>query len=740
MKLKEYPEKIRPYVFHGVALEVDAISGKVSEMWAQGKCPFCGKEDHFHVSQDTGQYSCKRCSAKGNAYTFIAKLHEMSMGFTSDAAYQKLASQRKLSVEGLKEAGVCKSKLRPMDWLVPSYNMEGKIGNLSRWTVLEKGKKRQMLGTPGCVHHLFGLDAWDEDKGTAYIVEGIWDVIAMRDTLRIAKPKSDDANKLVKTKYPSRSLEASSNVVGTSSSVFKDGWVSLFDGKDTVVAYDNDAPDEESGVSAGWAGSERVIRMLASGQASSVEVLEWGPSGFDEAIEPGWDIRDQLTHNGSPVRSLQNMLERVVEPPKDWLEGNNGSAEKKNDLVPKHCEKFSEVRASWEKALRWTPGLDNTLAVMLATSGSTLLQGDQIWLRVIGPPGSAKTTLCEAMTVSETIVPISMQTGFHSGWRGGKGDGDEKGKSASLIPRIDRKTVIIKDGDTLLTSPNLSQTLAELRDIYDGVSRAIYRNKTEAAYSGLRITFIIAGTKSLSRLNRSFLGDRFLDCIIYDRERDANPELEKDILNRSASQALRRMRSAHDGTSDNLNEERMSDAMRLTAGYLEYLRDNCEDLINQIDFPMKMETLCTELGTAVAFLRARPDKEDEDEDQEVELATRLTSQFVRMTACLCMALNKKKPDKEVIKIVKKVARDTGRGLNYKIINNVLQTEGGMDVKSLASVTRKSETAVRTRLQFLREIGVMKTQSRNNNSGVRGRNRHYWIVTREAKRVFNKLKG
>jgi len=111
-------------------------------------------------------------------------------------------------------------------------------------------------------------------------------------------------------------------------------------------------------------------------------------------------------------------------------------------LVPEPCTSYEVLVASWRKALKWTPSLDTTLAAMLATSASTKLQGDQLWLRVVGPPGTAKSTLCEALAVDkDNTHSISIQKGFHSGY---KGSGAQKGKDSSLIPRIDGKTVITK--------------------------------------------------------------------------------------------------------------------------------------------------------------------------------------------------------------------------------------------------------------------------------------------------------
>lgn len=49
------PEKLKPYLFHGVNL--NWTSGQQTGE-ATGQCPFCGREDKFTVNIETGQYRC----------------------------------------------------------------------------------------------------------------------------------------------------------------------------------------------------------------------------------------------------------------------------------------------------------------------------------------------------------------------------------------------------------------------------------------------------------------------------------------------------------------------------------------------------------------------------------------------------------------------------------------------------------------------------------------------------------
>jgi len=197
--------------------------------------------------------------------------------------------------------------------------------------------------------------------------------------------------------------------------------------------------------------------------------------------------------------------------PEEWLTGPSGKARK--ELYPAHCESWKELVCAWRKAMRWTDGLDRCLGVVLAAIVSTPLPGTQLWVKVVSPASTGKSELAEAAAVSKKyIMAKSTIRGFHSGYQTDK-DGKEDN---SLISKLSGKTLVTKDGDTLLRSPNLEQILSEARDLFDCVSRTHYRNKQSKDYTGIRMTWILFGTSSLRMIDSSELGERFLDCIIME--------------------------------------------------------------------------------------------------------------------------------------------------------------------------------------------------------------------------------
>ena len=238
--------------------------------------------------------------------------------------------------------------------------------------------------------------------------------------------------------------------------------------------------------------------------------------------------RRRETSSGTKLERLELLLDRLVEIPEDWVkeEGSNNSG---GDVQCLDCTSYEDMIDAWGKALKWTDGLDCALSVMLASITSTLSVGDPLWVKIISPPSGGKSVLCEALSVNRYhVIAKSTLRGFHSGF----GDGQE---DHSLISKVNGKTLVMKDGDTLLQSPNLSQILSEGRDLYDGASRTSYRNKASKDYTGLRMTWILCGTSSLRSIDSSELGERFLDCVIMD---GIDEELEEEILDRVVTQAM----------------------------------------------------------------------------------------------------------------------------------------------------------------------------------------------------------
>ncbi len=711
--LRESAKWLKPFLFHGVDLDEREGSDQ-----AIGACPFCGKEGKFCVSTKDGLWDCKVCGVKGNPSTFVRQLHSASKSATTDYS-SLLASRRLISSSTLASWGVVRS-LGGKEWLVPGYGIDGKVNQLYRYCRTEKGMR--LLATPELNHQLHGVNLFDPKKETVYVCEGPWDGMALWEMLRVAKRTSDGG--LTLTSNEEASLLGNANVIAVPGcSVFPPHWTPLLAGKKVVLLYDNDYPivnGERVTPSAGYMAMKKVARVLSSSEEppKSIHFLNWGEDGYDVDSPDGYDVRDLLSDSGNTPQErldgLMELLELVYPIPEHWIEGRTEGAKKSGgteiECVP--CDKWEVLQLAWRKAMKWTDGLDRALTVMLGCVVSTKAVGDQLWAKIIGPPACGKSTLCEALSVAKKhVLAKSTIRGFHSGFQSDRGGTEDN----SLIASLRDKTLVTKDGDTLLQSPNLGQILSEARDLYDSTSRTHYRNKMSRDYEGVRMTWILCGTSSLRSIDSSELGERFVDCVIME---EIDEELEDEILLRVAYRSERNMSFESNGRAEDQQDPDLTKAMQLTGGYINWLRENGRDLLASTVTPPWALQKCIHLGKFVAYMRARPSKQ-QDESEERELSTRLVSQHVRLMKCLAVVLNRNPIDEEVMRRVTQVALDTSRGKVLTIAKYLYDAgEEGLTATALSIYTNHKANDDRILLRFLRKIKAVKllTKERNEETG------------------------
>jgi hypothetical protein len=429
------------------------------------------------------------------------------------------------------------------------------------------------------------------------------------------------------------------------------------------------------------------------------------------------------------LRRLETLWQFVVEPPEEWIKEGSESSVNKIDLI--ECESYASLLSAWEEAMQWTEGLDHALSVMLASITSTLSLGDQLWVKVLAPAASGKSTLCEALSANaKYVMAKSTIRGFHSGF----GDGDE---DHSLVSRLNGKTLIIKDGDTLLQSPNLSQILSEARDIYDTVSRTSYRNKNSRDYTGIRCTILLCGTSSLRALDSSELGERFLDCVMMDGICD---DMEDAVLQRVAKKARANLCLESGDALESQDHPDMLRAKALTGGYIDYLRRNATSLLKSCEFSEKRLNRCARFAKLVAYMRARPSTM-QTVDAERECAYRLASQFIRLANCLGVVFNRSEVDDDILKRTRRVALDTARGPVMEMTHVMYEHgEEGIEPSVLAKLTTIRDSDVRGLLRFLRKIKVVEPFESVSKGKSEGRHTRKvkWKLTDQLTRLYEEV--
>lgn len=737
----ELPEKLRPYDFHGIGF---SGSGNIRK----ADCPFCDKEGHFYVNVGTGQFSCKRCLEEGNTFTFLQKVFDYSMKNTSDKALLTMSKDRGIPISEFKEWGLCKSCIND-EWLLPGYNTKNALANL--YKIVKQEGKWKAYSTPGCNMHPFGTKLLNKSQKILWTCEGPWDGMKLRFALKNLRSKTSShdpeaqLHKLVdfspkkdKEHKPLLDLHGVMSVPGAGN--FAPGWVDYMEGRQVRLVFDNDHPKKnpKTGLISkpGSDGQKRVVKLVGeSGRfVDSIYKIMWGKAGYDKSLPTGYDVRDMLNDHGDLV-GLQSLMERLI------LTKDQSALVSEDEIVevldPLPRKNFGQLCQDWHKSLHFTQPMCDTLAVTLAAVISTTLKGEQLFLRVIGPPGSGKSTIAEAITAArEYVFAKSILTGFHSGYTATKKQGDgKKRRDPSLVPMIQNKMVIMKDADTLTSAPNKDKILSELRDIYDGASRTQYRTGEGKDYENIRCSFLLCGTDELRLLNKSFLGDRFLDCEIMADGSNNKPYLDSAVAN--AYELFASSVQPSEGGSEAWGANQLL-LKRATIGFINHLKASLGS-ITPPTFPKEAQEKIKGIGQLLAYMRARVHREGKDllYRPRAELATRLSAQFTKLAGCLAIVLGRRSIDKEVMRIVQKVSNDTAVGFQSEITQYLASNKRGLSSHQLAIELQLSESTVRRWLKDMQELGIARSAEKSNNSGIRGRNLHLWELTSEVRSLWEK---
>lgn len=324
-----------------------------------------------------------------------------------------------------------------------------------------------------------------------------------------------------------------------------------------------------------------------------------------------------------------------------------------------------------------------------------------------------KTRFCDGLLVSKHCHALEYLTGFFSGKT------DEHGNDYSLISRVNRKCMITPEGDIMMQNPNFVQIMSETRRIFDGTVSATFKTQLEdKRYGGLRTPWIIAGTPSMLEKDHASLGDRFLKMYM-----ESPPQNERrEILKRVSRAALEAVATQADG--EELVGAKLKEAYQLTGGYINWLRDNTH-LLGEIKVAEHHLEHCEYLAEFVAFLRARPTKDDDSINTKEE-PNRLGGTFVRLMCCEAMVLNKTEVDDEVMRRIQKGALHTGRGIVLDILTIMRASENQyISCKALAVQMDITEEKIQKVLRFLGKIGGLQLSS---SAGVKRSTKPLWGFT------------
>lgn len=633
--------------FYGQWLDLEPINN--SQNWRyKATCPFHSGDSKasFHVDKD-GRYKCFGCEASGDIFDFYAQenalntsddfpqvLEELSDDFgikisdngkkdtwnyipgsVVETLHENLTSSPKLKyltqVRGLSEEVIETYKLGydGQRYTIPVFTKSGRVRDIRRydpqkqdfknlpWKTFHDKKAAEKLGielnwNDGAEKYepankgngspyLFPLYPKDPFKGKEIMVcEGEFDAL----------------------RAITEGFNAVTNTGGVSS--WKDKWTDKLEGKNVVLALDNDKAGEE----------ETKKRAKQLEKADKLKVVEWS-----EDFPEGGDVSDWLNDGKD--------LTKVAKPIKPGY-----------DVSPNSLQEAKEVFNKWLYLED-----DSFLDVVFGAIVANRFDADPTWLMIIAPPGGTKSETIRAFFDSSETYDLSSLTSSSliSGDREAEGD-------PSLLPKLDGKVVLIKDFTMILDlhKEERKEILGTLRDAYDGEAAKAFGTGEIKRYES-QFGLITGVTPVIDQYSsvQSTLGERFL-------------KIRPQIGNQK-KQATKALENAQ-------NKGKMREELKEAAhGVLaqdydslpEYEEGLAEKLISLAQF--------TAIGRS-SVNRGHGGKEILS-DPAAEIPTRLVQQFGTLAKGIAIVKGHKEVGEPEYNLIKQVAKDTVAKRDEKVL-------------------------------------------------------------------------
>jgi hypothetical protein len=503
--------KLRIFETHGVH-----ITGESGDQLI-GYCPFTGKDDKFYINEKTFLWDSKTGGQHGNINDFLRLTADRYQKMLTPELLAKLAHDRKLPISAFTPWGI---GWTGRAYSIPVRDARGKVVDIRMFSI---GGKNGVISTAGVEVGLLGADRLGQHPSwPVYLCEGEWDAVALRWLLE--------------------HLGVDGVVLGLpGAGTFKPDWASWLSGRRVHTLYDHDGAGEK--------GEQLAYERLHT----AVQLLTF--VHWSDSLPEGFDVRDWIVRGAvekkTPKKAWRGLTEMFRTDPRQTRLEDNGSddADGSGDKGP---DAPSAVRESkWKQPptlddvhsefRRWlyldsTDGID----IMLATAISQQIDGEPVWMFIVGPPGSAKTETLSSLSWVENIYMTSSVTP-HSLISGAN---YKDGADPSLIPKLDGKVMVIKDFTSIMSMRDneKDEIFGILRDAYDGKCGKEFGNGVVRRYES-RFTVLAAVTPSIYALGSSHaaLGERFLKFGIGDNlvHHDEDAVIDRAITNINKETTMR---------------------------------------------------------------------------------------------------------------------------------------------------------------------------------------------------------
>jgi len=345
------------------------------------------------------------------------------------------------------------------------------------------------------------------------------------------------------------------------------------------------------------------------------------------------------------------------------------------------------------------------LAVAVALSGR--LEGDPLWLMVVGPSSGGKSEIINAIDGVPWVSMVSTLTAntFLSGMK----NGDQE---TSLLKRIGNGTIAFKDFTTLLSMPrDLQQQLfAQLREIFDGrmVKETGQGNRIE--WIG-KISLIAGVTEAIHSQSQRFagMGTRALMYTMPDQDRlDTARRAQENVLTIKAKR------------------------LEVQAGFSEYMLSMVQDIpkpLPTVSEEEKSEML--ELANFASLARSPVERGFKDDMQLVlsaEMPMRMAGQMYMMASIFTWMYGSF--TEECRKIIIKVALDS-IPKQRRISLRLLAEYAKVSTKGMAVHLHYPTNTIRQWLEDCCALGLCDREAKGGQQG------DYWTIKEEYRAFMEK---
>ena len=598
------------------------------------------------------------------------------------------------------EFGWCRQSLR---WLFPVYNAQKSLIDLRSWN-----EKSHIYGTAGRKVGLWGIDQAHQAY-TIWICEGEWDAIILRHITQ------------------NLSIEDTGVVAVPGADTLKKEWLSWFTDKEVVLAYDHDG--------AGERGESKAWRNL-KGLARLIWCVRW-PNLHELSLTPGWDIRAYyiaVAHNKPYYsecvkdfwRQLQNLRENSprcvpAEEITSTITQQKSKADPQTDYVESYDEakilgrdlSWAELIEKWKTWVELTSELEDALRIILAITLTSTTAGEPIWLYLVGPPGCGKTLLLSPLRNLPPVVFRSSLTSksLLSGW------GGITGQDPSLIPRLNHRTLIVKDLTELLSMHPVEQdaVFSILRGAYDGTLDRNFGNNLYRKYDS-HFNFIAAVTNTIHGHSHAAMGERCLRFqfsplladvqgiiqeairgVFQDKEREQALRLWTWRFLAAKHAEIKPTKSLHYKLSA-YHERKLIALVRLVA-----------KLRSQVERSMRTDEVLY-----------RPVE---------EIGTRLAKQVCKLMYALSL-ITGPRTDHQNWRLIEKIALDTAIGLHVSIVQIIYDTRRpGYSLEEITEKIKLPPSTVFRRLNDMKLLGLV------DRIDVGSKPKYLWVLEKSIRELW-----